>query len=84
MLGLLGIVGSFFLNLVGPIAQFFQLSAPALLASTAIFMLVVICVQLSVSISGMQRQLRVLTEAIANLRLKMKEGAEPDPTETYE
>lgn len=63
-----GILAGFFVPLVGPVASTLGLSAAALIAIIALLFFVVISIQLSISISGLQQQVRTLTEELARLR----------------
>jgi hypothetical protein len=73
ILGLGGAITAFLLPHLQPIAEFFKVSPSAvLIAGTAVF-LVFICLQLSVSISGMQEQLRTLVEKLGELEYRIEE-----------
>jgi hypothetical protein len=63
-----GILAGLFVPLVGPTAEALGLSAAALLALVAVIFFVLIAIQLSISISGLQKQHRTLTEEVARLR----------------
>ena len=63
-----GILAGFFVPLVEPVASTLGLSAAALVAIIALLFFVVISIQLSISISGLQQQVRTLTEELARLR----------------
>ena len=54
-----------------PIANKLHLSPPAFLAVGAVVLLVTLCVQLSISISGIQEQVRRLAEEAAFLRQEL-------------
>jgi hypothetical protein len=60
-----GVFAGVFIPLLEPLADAFEVSPAAILAVGAILLLVAICVQLSVSISGLQEQNRRLSEEIA-------------------
>ena len=47
------------------IADLFKVSPAALITAISLFLLLALCVQLSISISGLQRQLRKLNEDVA-------------------
>ena len=47
------------------IADQFEVSPSALITAISLFLLLALCVQLSISISGLQRQLRKLNEDVA-------------------
>jgi predicted Holliday junction resolvase-like endonuclease len=50
---------------VEPVSIALQISPAALLAATGIILVIVICVQLTISISGMQQQIRKLSEEVS-------------------
>ena len=60
-----GILAGLFVPLVEPIANALGLSAAALIGLGALVFITAIAIQLSISISGLQRQMRTLTETIA-------------------
>jgi len=64
----IGILGGFMTRLAEPVAKALGLSAAALLALLALAFFVLIAIQLSISISGLQKQNRTLTEEVARLR----------------
>jgi len=64
----LGILSGVFVWAVEPIAEGLGLSAAALLGLSALVFVTLIAIQLSISISGLQKQLRVLVEDLARLR----------------
>lgn len=64
----LGILASLFIPLFSPVANVLGFTAPAFLGLIALTSVVVISIQLSISISGLQGQVRVLVEEIARLR----------------
>lgn len=63
-----GILAGLFIPLTAPIASVFGMSPAALLAIMALILFVAISIQLSISISGLQQQVRTLTEDLARLR----------------
>jgi len=65
----LGILSGVFVWVVEPLAESLGLSAAALLGLAALVFVTLIAIQLSVSISGLQRQIRTMAEDIARLRL---------------
>lgn len=67
--GCIGIFSTLIVPVVEPISDSVGLSPAALLALSALFLLLVITIQLSISISGMQRHLQKLTEEIGRLHL---------------
>ena len=72
-LGLLGVVAGLLLPLAEPLALQMNISPAALLAIGAVILLLVLCVQLSISISGLQEQVRTLAEELAFLRHELDE-----------
>ena len=56
-----------------PLARSLKVSPAVVIALGAVVLLVAICIQLSISISGLQEQNRQLTEHLAHLRLEMEE-----------
>ena len=69
----LGIFSGIFMPAVEPISIALQISPAALLAAAGIMLLILICVQLTISISGMQQQIRKLSEELS-LRQVMLES----------
>lgn len=63
----IGILGGLLVPLAEPVANALGISAAALLALLALVFFVVISVQLSISISGLQKQNRTIAEAVARL-----------------
>jgi len=74
----LGLASSLFVGLVKPIADYFLISPVAVFASVAVVVLVAICIQLSISISGLQAQVRRLVEEIAMTRIEFQERSKKD------
>jgi hypothetical protein len=70
----LGILSGVFVWAVEPIAGSLGLSSAALLGLAAFVFVTLIAIQLSISISGLQRQLRTVAEEVARLRLKYHSG----------
>ena len=73
-LSMLGLLAGLFVPIVQPIAGFLKLTPAALLALLAVVLLVSICIQLSISISGLQEQLRSMAEKVALLRTENDEN----------
>jgi hypothetical protein len=73
-LGGLGIIASLVLPISVSLADQINLSPAALLGAGAIVLLIILCVQLSISISGMQEQIRRLAEEAAYLREELDES----------
>jgi hypothetical protein len=68
----MGIFAGLLVPVIDPISNALKLSPAALVAVGAILLLVLICIQLSISISGLQSQVRRLTEECADLRLRLE------------
>ena len=62
---LLSAVGGLLLQTIEPLSRKFQLDAFSLVGALAVIVLLSLCIQLSISISGLQRQLRRLNEDLA-------------------
>ena len=73
VLCLIGITAGASVPIVQPIADKLKVSPAALLSLGAVVLLLSICVQLSISISGMQEQIRRLTEEAAETKLILEE-----------
>ena len=67
----LGILAGLFVPLAEPVADALGLSAAALVALLGVVFFVLIAIQLSISISGLQKQNRALAESIANLEQRI-------------
>jgi len=59
---------------VSPLAEFLQIDALTLIAAGAIIVLLAICIQLSISISGLQRQLQRVNEDLAITKLEIEKS----------
>lgn len=68
----IGVLGGLVIPLAEPVAEALGLSAAALLALIALVFFVLIAIQLSISISGLQKQNRTLTEEVARLRHEIR------------
>jgi uncharacterized membrane protein YfcA len=66
-LAAVGVFAGAFIPVVSPVADWLEISPAALVAVGAILLLVSICIQLSISISGLQEQNRRLAEKLAIL-----------------
>jgi len=64
--------------LVGPLAGWLRIDEFTLVAAVAVVLLIAVCIQLSISISGLQRQLQKLGEDIAILREEALRGPSND------
>lgn len=67
-LGALGVIAGALVPLAAPLAKHLHVTPGALLAIAAVILLLVLCVQLSISISGLQEQVRTLAEESSFLR----------------
>lgn len=74
---LVGLFGSFSIGLLEPIAEWLNVTPAAVLAVGGVTILVAICIQLSISISGLQQQVRRLATELALLRSIISELSEP-------
>jgi len=70
---LFGITAGASIEIVQPLAEKLKTTPAALLGIGAIILFLVICVQISISISGMQEQIRSLTEEAAETKLRLEE-----------
>ena len=77
----LGILSGVFVWAVDPVAGSLGLSAAALLGVLAFLFVTLIAIQLSISISGLQKQLRTMAEDIARLRLKYDDVRESNASQ---
>lgn len=68
LLGSLGLIAGALVPLAEPIADLLSVSPAALLGLGGMILLLVLCVQLSISISGLQEQVRTMAEEAAFLR----------------
>ena len=68
VLGMLGVLAGLLLPFAEPIADWMNVQPAALLALGALILLLLLCVQLSISISGLQEQVRRLAEESSFLR----------------
>lgn len=64
----IGVLAAAAVPLVQPISVALRVSEVAFVAACAVILLLVVCIQLSISISGLQRQVRALSEELALLR----------------
>lgn len=67
----IGVFAGLLVPVIGPVARALKVSPAALVAIGAILLLVVICIQLSISISGLQAHVRRLSEEAAESRLRL-------------
>jgi hypothetical protein len=68
----MGVLSALVLPLVEPIADTLEVTPAAIVAVLGLLLLLAICVQLSVSISGTQEQIRRLSEKIAMLESQVR------------
>ena len=73
VLGGLGVVAGLLSPLAEPLADQLNLSPAALLGVGGLLLLLILCVQLSISISGLQEQVRTLAEEASYLRQELDE-----------
>lgn len=73
LLGILGLISIALIYVLNPIAGFLDLSPIALIVLLAIILLVSICIQLSISISGLHDRQNRVAEEIAHLKLRIDE-----------
>ncbi len=64
-LSALSAFGGFLLPIIEPISERFQLDAFSFVGALAVIVLLSLCIQLSISISGIQKQLQKLNEDFA-------------------
>jgi len=62
-----GILAGLFAPVIAPVANAIGLSSAALLGLGALVFITVIAIQLSISISGLQRQVQLLAEEVAKV-----------------
>lgn len=65
-----GILSGIFVLVVEPVAALLGFSAAGLVGLITLAFVVIISVQLSISISGLQRQLRAVAEEVARLAIQ--------------
>jgi hypothetical protein len=66
------LLGALLVPVVEPIARFLRVDPFTVVCGSAFLILLAICIQLSISISGLQRQLRQVNEIVALLRDKVE------------
>jgi len=79
-IGAVGIVAGLLVPLAQPVADLLGISASAFVALIAASVLFLVTVQLSISISGLQKQIQALTEDLATLRLQVTMSQRQEPT----
>jgi uncharacterized membrane protein len=80
-IGLFGVFGALLTPLVEPLSRLFGMSPTGLLLATASTVFLSITMLLSISVSGLQSQVRELAEAHALLQMRLEESA-PSLTES--
>ena len=78
VLCIFGVTAGASVEIVQPVAEKLKVTPAALLSIGAIFLLLTICVQFSISISGMQEQIRRLAEEVADTKLRLEEYKSKD------
>jgi hypothetical protein len=74
----LGIVAIVALPVTNKVSEWLRITPAALLALNGLVVLVIICIQLSISISGMQNQIRRLSEELSKTRLDIEQRKSSD------
>jgi hypothetical protein len=72
-----GLSSALLIPIVEPTAEYLELSPAAVVAGVGLVLLLAICVQLSVSISGLQEQVRTLNEEVAILKVGSESAQDP-------
>lgn len=67
-----GILAGLFVPIAEPIASTLGLSAAALIGLGALVFITAIAIQLSISISGLQKQIRTLVEEVAQIEFRYR------------
>lgn len=73
-LGSVALMAGLLIPLLGPIARVFRVGELTMIAVVAVVVLLVVCVQLSISISGLQSQVQRLSEVVAILQVREEES----------
>lgn len=71
VLGMLSVVAGLLVPLAEPLADLLNLTPAALLGLGGMLLLLTLCVQLSISISGLQEQMRTVVEELSFLRARL-------------
>ena len=74
VLCVMGSVAGFFIPTIETLAVKLQIGPAALVAALASLILLALCIQLSVSISGLQRQVQLLNEDVALQKKLIEDG----------
>lgn len=72
-LSALSLIGGLLLPVIEPIAEKFQLDAFSFVGAISVIVLLGLCIQLSISISGVQSQLRKLNEDLAQQKRALED-----------
>lgn len=71
-IGALGVLSGLLVSVADDISRVLQLTPAALVGLTTIVLVLGLTMQLSISISGLQRHIRVLAEENANLNMRLQ------------
>lgn len=69
----IGLFAGLLMPALVPLGERMRLSPAGLLAAGGVFLLIIICVQLSISISVLQSRVRTLAEELARVHMRLKE-----------
>lgn len=75
---IVGLLSGVFVLMAAPIAAFLGLSAAGLVGLITLGFIVLIALQLSISISGLQRQLRAVAEEVAKITIQDPDHPRPN------
>lgn len=67
------IFGGLFIPVIQPVAERLKIASFTLIAAVAVIVLLGLCIQLSISISGLQHQLRDVNEDVAILKKEVED-----------
>ena len=70
----MGSMAGFFIPLIETLAMKLQLGVGVLVVGLASLVLLALCIQLSISISGLQRQIQILNEDVALQKKLIEDG----------
>lgn len=71
-IGALGVISGLLVSVADDVSRVLQLTPAALVGLTTIVLVLGLTMQLSISISGLQRHIRVLAEENANLNMRLQ------------
>jgi hypothetical protein len=77
VLCVIGALSGLLIPVITPLASALQLDAFSLVGAAAIVVLLALCVQLSISISGLQRQVQLLNEDLALHKQAVEDSSAP-------